>query len=64
MEIRDEPQNWASPGLAKCYRSALLEPPSSMKNVSFFSNDRLNFKHPFWATRSREKGIFAAFTAP
>jgi hypothetical protein len=35
-----------------------------MKNVSLFSNDRLNFKHTFWATQSREKGIFAAFTAP
>jgi hypothetical protein len=35
-----------------------------MKNVSLFSNDRLNFKHPFWATRGREKGIFAAFAAP
>jgi len=25
-----------------------------------FSNERLNFKHPLWATASREKGIFAA----
>src|SRR5579864_6630814 len=26
-----------------------------------FSHGRLNFKHPFWAAASREKGIFAAF---
>ena len=32
-----------------------------------FSNGRLNFKHPFWAAASPEKGIFAAipdFFAP
>jgi hypothetical protein len=25
-----------------------------------FSNDRLNFKHVFWAAASRQKGIFGA----
>jgi len=25
-----------------------------------FSNDRLNFKHAFWAAKGPEKGIFAA----
>jgi hypothetical protein len=27
-----------------------------------FSNDRLNFKHAFWAANSRQKGIFGATT--
>jgi hypothetical protein len=27
-----------------------------------FSNDRLNFKHAFWAANSRQKGIFEANT--
>ena len=26
-----------------------------------FSNDWLNFKHPFWAAQRQEKGIFWAF---
>jgi hypothetical protein len=32
-----------------------------MKKRRPFSNDRLNFKHLFWATQGPEKGIFAAF---
>ncbi len=31
-------------------------PPATIR----FSNDRLNFKHVFWAADGREKGIFAA----
>jgi hypothetical protein len=29
--------------------------------VPGFSNDWLNFKHPFWAPQRQEKGIFWAF---
>jgi len=29
----------------------------------FFSNGRLNFKHPFWAIKGLDKGFFAAFKA-
>jgi hypothetical protein len=32
-----------------------------MTSAWFFSNDWLNFKHPFWASQRQEKGIFAAF---
>jgi hypothetical protein len=27
-----------------------------------FSNDRLNFKHAFWASAGQQKGIFGATT--
>jgi hypothetical protein len=39
--------------------------PSRCHSQSFqsryFSNERLNFKHSFWAAPGPEKGIFAAF---
>jgi hypothetical protein len=60
LEIRNVAYNWAPPDLASCTGSA-LPVPSPMKDVSLFSNEWLNFKHSFWAARSREKGIFAAF---
>jgi hypothetical protein len=59
MEIRDVAYNWAPPGLANCTGSAL--PAPRHEKFQSFSNERLNFKHSFWAARSREKGIFAAF---
>jgi hypothetical protein len=60
LEIRDTPQNRAAPDLAKGYGSAS---PASLADEKCqpFSNDRLNFKHSFWAAQGPEKGIFAAF---
>src|SRR5262249_54695465 len=60
MKIRHAPHNGPAPGHANGHRSA-LPAPSPMKNCQPFSNDRLNFKHSFWAARGPEKGIFAAF---
>jgi hypothetical protein len=34
--------------------------PQSFQSL-YFSNERLNFKHSFWAAPGPEKGIFAAF---
>jgi len=59
MEIRDDPHDSAAPSLAKGYQSA--SPAPSFIANAIFSNERLNFKHSFWAAQGPEQGIFAAF---
>jgi hypothetical protein len=38
----------------------MATPLADEKHLTF-SNDRLNFKHSFWAAQRQEKGIFWAF---
>src|SRR5580693_2393754 len=51
---------------ATCGKTPTLTIPlcciTRLHDLDSFSNDRLNFKHVFWAADSRQKGIFGATT--